>query len=399
MRCCCTPQTESKDPRRNAAPDASPRVPSVPPLRQHFRKLIPHQALPVKPVFACLLLLSASLSCQTSGAGAGAMGMATAEPRAATLEEVIEFERTVTLQDRGAVTTVLPVVSLEPGGNFFVVDPREFQIRRYDSLGTLLSYFGRPGGGPGEFTRLVGAVQRQSGSVVAADANGNLLYLDSAGKEMRRFNTRLGPIYNIALVNDSTLALTGRVQGQTDGPFVHLWDVNQGRITGSFFRMPPHPSALDPAYAFAGAVDVAIRGDTAAAVIALSDTVYLFTLRGEAIGKMPIPSEQFRRIARPPPTDMQGDPAARAAWGESFSRVSKLFWVPDGSLYVQYFDLSGLEPRWSLVHMRRDGKPPVEIHDMPRLLAVSPFDARLYFIHPQSSEPNVWVIGTRSPGF
>jgi hypothetical protein len=320
------------------------------------------------------------------------------EPRVIQIEDAIDVGRTLTLRDGGRVTTVLPTLALQQGGGFFVVDLREHQIRRYDSIGNLISYFGRPGSGPAEFERLAGAVQTRSGAIIAADASGYLAYLDSTGRESKRVRTGLGPIYNIALVNDSVVALTGRLPGRADGPFVHLWNTRQERIANSFFDMPRHAPELAPAYAYAGAVDVAVRHDTVAAIVALSDTVYLFTTDGRAVGKLPMPSRHFRQITRPPPPNLQEDVGARVAWSSSFSRMSKVFWAADGSLYVQYFDLEQVDPRWSLIHMRRGGTPPVEMHDVPRLLTVSPFDNRLYFINPQTLEPNQWVIGTRSSG-
>lgn len=320
-------------------------------------------------------------------------------PRAATLDEVFRLERSLTLRDEGRVTTVLPILTVARDGSFLVADPREFQVRRYDSLGNLLAFFGGRGTGPGEFSRLIGAVQLGDGEIVAAEANGRLAWFNSSGQELRSESTGLALVFNVALVNDSTLALAGRMPGETDGPLIHLWDLKRNRVQRKFFTVPPHDPDLDPAFAFAGAVDIAIRGDTVAAILALSDTVYFFDLRnGRELPKMPIPSRHFRPVTQPPPADMQGDAAARTRWSESFSRVSRIFWAPDGSLYVQYFDMQRTEPLWSFVHMRRGNARPVEVRHIPRLLAVSAVDSRLYFIHPQSSEPSVWAIGRRSSG-
>lgn len=347
------------------------------------------------------LLLAGSLNCQASAPQAAQTMRADTQHEVVSRElgQVLHVERTVTLHDGERVTTILPVLTLEADGRFFVVDPREHQIRRYDSLGNLLLAFGRRGGGPGEFARLMAAVPLANGEVVAADASGRLTFFDPAGREPRTADSGLGLIYNMALVDDSTLALAGRTPGGADGPFVHLWDLKQQRIRGSFFRMPPHDRDLDAAYAFSGSVDVAVRGDTVATTIALSDTVYLFTTDGRALDKLPMPSRHFRHVRRSPPENLHEDAGGRLEWSRSFSRMSQVFWAPDGSLYVQYFDIHESDPRWSFVHMRRGREPAVEVHDNPRLLAVSPFDSRLYFIHPQSQEPTEWVIGRISYGF
>jgi hypothetical protein len=354
----------------------------------------------VKLLSFSFLLLAGSLNCQASAPQAAQTMRVGSQHELVSREfsQVFQSERTVTLQDGNRVTTVLPVLTVEPGARFFVVDPREQGIRRYDSLGNLLLAFGRRGGGPGEFTRLVGAASLSSGEIVAVDATGRVTFFDATGNQTRTAQSGLGLIYNIALVNDSTLALAGRALDGGDGPFVHIWDLTRQRITTSFFEMPPHDRDLDAAYAFSGAVDVAVRGDTVATTIALSDTVYLFTTGGRALEKLPMPSRHFRHVRRSPPQNLQQDADARLEWSRSFSRMSKVFWAPDGSLYVQYFDIRDSDPQWSFVHMRRGREPAVEVHDNPRLLAVSPFDARLYFIHPESQVPNVWVIGRSSSG-
>jgi hypothetical protein len=159
--------------------------------------------------------------------------------------------------------------------------------------------------------------------------------------------------------------------------------------------MPPHPRRLDAAYMFSGAVDVATRQDTVAVIASLSDTVYIYTSGGELVRKLPLRSEHFRRIERAPPEDLM-NPVVRREWSESFSRMSQVFWAPDGTLYVQYFDMEGVEAQWRLVVLAPDGTKRFEIHESSRLLAVSPHDSKLVFLNPTSLETNKWLIGTFS---
>jgi hypothetical protein len=355
----------------------------------------------VKLLCAATLLLAGAFNCQAQSSGVTqAMHLRSdSGPRIATLAEIFEIERSVTLKDDDRVTTVLPILTIRRDGGFLVTDPQEYQVRRYDSLGNLRSYFGGRGNGPGEFTDLVGAVELSNGEIVAAEATGRLTWLNRRGRQVRSLVTGLDRVFTIAALNDSTVILTGKQPGRPDGPLIHVWDLKRNVARRAFFRMPRHARNLDRAYAYASAVDVAVRGDTAAAIQALSDTVYFFNIAtGQELPKMPIPSRYFRHVRQPPPKDLQEDVSARVRWSGSFSRVSKLFWSPeDGSLYVTYFDMEGRDPRWSLVHMRRGDTPSVEVRHIPRLLAVSSL-SRLVFIHPESLEPNQWVIGTRSSG-
>jgi hypothetical protein len=330
------------------------------------------------------------------GTASGARGMSRLPAAPARLEDIFEFERSVRVEETSRAPVVLPVVTTDSLGGFLVADLRQHQIRRHDRNGKLLLVFGARGEGPGEFTRLAGAVEVAGGMIVAADGDGEIIYFDSAGKELRRQTTRLESIQNMSVVNDTTVAITGRAPGAFDGPLVHLWNVNNDRIIRSFFQMPAHKPGLRSAYLFSSNVDVAIRGDTAAVTMALSDTVYLFTLDGRMRSKVPLIAPHFRYVQSPPPEDIAQNSDSRRAWSRTFSRISRVFWAPDGSLYVQYFDLANASPEWSLVRIRRDRGRSVEVRNNPRLLTVSAYDSRLYFVHPQSEADTLWAIGRQS---
>lgn len=244
---------------------------------------------------------------------------------------------------------------------------------------------------------LTGAVTVRGGVIVAAEGDGRIMYFDSVGTVLGdQHHTGLETINNITAVNDTTVAITGRSAGVVDGPLVHLWNVRQNRITRSFFQMPAHKPSLAPAYRFSSSVDVAIRGDTAAVTTALSDTVYLFTVDGRLRSKIPLVAPHFRTIQSPPPDNIAENAESRRAWSRSFSRISRVFWAKDGSLYVQYFDLQNTSPEWSLVRIRRDGGRSLEVRNNPRLLTVSAYDSRIYFVHPQSEADTLWAIGRQS---
>ena len=137
---------------------------------------------------------------------------------------------------------------------------------------------------------------------------------------------------------------------------------------------------------------MAARGDTLAAVFALTDTVYLFDVRGRLLERVPIPFLGFRRPSEPMPKLASLDEYRK--WASGFSAISQVFWLADGSFLVLYFDTDGVAPRWRLHHMSRGGRRRFEILDSPQLLAASPAGGSLYFVAPGAETPASWTVGS-----
>jgi len=298
--------------------------------------------------------------------------------------------RQIELTESQAVMNVTPRVKLDPLGGFLVADASEAQIRRYAANGALVSDFGRRGRGPGEFLRLSAALRARRDSIIAVEINGRISRFDPTGRVAGSTRqTRLGPVYNATLVGDSLLVLAGRLGGSADTPLLHVWSLRGDTLLRSFFRPAPPPAGMEGTYAFAGTSDVTSRGDTLAAVFALSDTVYLFDVRGRALDKVAIPFRGFRRPSERMPVRASLDEYRR--WASGFSAISQVFWQPDGSFLVQYFDTNGVEPSWRLLRMSRHGEPRFELRDSPQLLAVAASGPELYFVRPGAETPASWI--------
>jgi hypothetical protein len=314
------------------------------------------------------------------------------EASAGALRAHLHIGREIRLEEPDGVINVEPrVVPDRDGGGFIVADSREGQIRVYSATGELRHHFGSQGKGPGEFGRIAAAGRLPSGLLIAADMGGTVTVFDSVGsKVLRTMRTPLTPLFNLTVVDDGRVALTGRIRGGLRSPLVHILDLREGRLTRSFFRAPAPPRGFESAYAFTGFADVAVRADTAAAVFALSDTVYLYRLLdGALIGKLPMRAHHFRMLDHAMPRNPSPDRFER--WIGSFSSTSRVFWSPTGVL-VQYFDMVGHEPRWSLVSLARNGDLLFEIPGAPKLLFSGPADSQLVFIKPGSELPNIWSI-------
>jgi hypothetical protein len=329
---------------------------------------------------ACLAVLVGACTAGPRGPSAGTQQ----------IEDFVQWQGRIELQGGPAISNTLPTVYIDPFGEFIVADLRETQIRRYSNTGRLLASFGREGPGAGEFRRLSAAVRQGDGNILGFDMGGTISVFDSTGVHKVDHATEVAPIYDVARIDDSRIAIAGRRIGSANGPLIHIWDNRSHHMLNSFFPVPPHAPQLDGAYMLTGSADVVSRGDTLAAVFARTDTLYLFHSNGTPIAKIKIPFRRFRAItAAPAPTASRQE---ILAWRQTFSTVSQVFWAPDGSFYIQYFDLTEVEPQWRLVHMTRQGRRLFDVADTPRLLAIAP-DSRLFFLDPASDERNVWKIG------
>jgi hypothetical protein len=310
------------------------------------------------------------------------------------LDQHVAWGRAITLEENDGVVNVLIRASLDPRGGFLIADEQENQVRRYDPRGRLLFSFGQRGAGPREFTGLNRAVRLSSGDLVAIDAFSHGAVFDSAGGALKRtFRVPVSPVKSAYLLNDSLLLLGGLLpaaRGADPEARLHLWNLRANRLGGSFFPVHGTTQAHRFAASTAGLLGASVRGDTLAAVFALSDTVYLFDFAGRRAGTVPLRAEGLRRFdpsMRPPHMDM----VSAREWFGRFSLVSDVYWLRDGSFVVQYQDRVGVEPQWRLVHLARDGRRLFESKDTPYLVAVDPATDELWFVRPGSPTPNAWT--------
>jgi hypothetical protein len=310
------------------------------------------------------------------------------------LDRNVVWSRTVSLEENAAVVNVLIRASPDPRGGFLVSDEQEDQVRRYTPTGRLVGTFGRRGAGPREFNALNRAFRLASGDLLAIDAFSHAAIFDSAGVGLRRtFRVPVGPVKFALLVDDSLLLLGGRLtdgrKGDPDAR-LHLWNLRTDRLGRSFF--PVHGTTASQRFAAntAGLLGASMRGDTLAAVFALSDTIYLFDLLGRRVGAVPLRVQGIRRFdpgMRPPHMDL----VSAREWFGRFSLISDVYWLHDGSFLLQYQDRVGVEPRWRLARVGRDGHPLFESTDTPYLVSVDPAGDTLWFVRPGSATPNVWT--------
>ncbi len=325
------------------------------------------------------------------GSGCSSAVPGSGQPPLSAVEEVIEWGRSVELEETADVINVSPHVNVDPRGGYIVADRREAQVRLYTPSGSLAARFGRRGHGPGEFERVVAAVRLASNEILAADMSGRVTFFDSTGSNaLRTQRLPLSPLYDLAVYDDSLVLLTGQITGEEGSPLVHVWNARSGEVLRSFFRPTPSSPDMARAYAFTGFADVAVRRGTIAVSFALSDTLRFYDIQGRELRQRAIPFRGFRPLRKAMPESDQRE--AIASWVEEFSSISQIHWSADGTLFVQYFDMDGHEPRWRLAALQEPANLLFELVDSPHLLAITADDS-LVFADPSRDGFDTWLIG------
>lgn len=324
-----------------------------------------------------------------------ACGRGTTGDRASTtrLEDVLAFERTIDLEENEAVVNVSPLVSVDTRGGFLIADSREAQVRRYERSGELLWHVGSRGRGPGEFTQPRAAVRGRSGAVVVFDQSGRVTIFDSTGTHLlNTLATEFRFVEDVEVLDRDRFLVAALHREGIEGPRIHLWNLERDSVIASFFA--PLPGARNRVAAtIAGWTKLSLRGDTVAAIFALSDSIHLFTAAGASLGTIPIPFAEFRRVGREVP-EGGNDPQRRERWLSSFDYVGDVHWLRGGDLLVPYQSIvpGGAYTRdWHLARMTRAGDRVFELRNVPRLLTVDENDG-LYFIAPGAEEPSRWTF-------
>ncbi|MFL5383504.1 MAG: hypothetical protein ACJ8GN_13380 [Longimicrobiaceae bacterium] len=314
------------------------------------------------------------------------------------LGRFVRWGRDINLEENDGVLNVFPHMNLDPRGGFLVSDAAENQIRRYDRNGKLLAHFARKGEGPGEFSVLARALPTRSGGVLAFNAFDRGAVFDSAGRVKRTFRMPLESLYEARSLDDTLMLLAGPLPERDASPErarLHVWNLANGKVVRSFFQPRVRGRAHSLAANTTGLVSMDLHRDTIAATFGISDTIYFFNVDGRILRKVPIPFRHFRPVSerrRIPRRD--DDLVVAREWVGTFSFITRVFWLRDGTLLVQYQDRKGLEPHWRLLGMTAEGALLFDVVETPHLIQVDPATGMLYFQKPGSLIANVWTEAT-----
>lgn len=305
------------------------------------------------------------------------------------LDEVVVWERSISLEENARVINVSPRVRVDTSG-YLVADMKEYQVRQYRLDGTLTRTVGAHGTGPGEFsTSPMAAGLLADGSMIVSEFSGRLSTFDSLGQVTGTAVTSLIPLYGFVGLDRETLLLMGRGPNRADTRLLHVWDTGEQTVTARLFPVPRVRPSLASVVWMVGHAHATQRDSLVIAVFATDPAVHLFGLGSTEHRRVPLPSRHFRDVHDPPP---RVNARAVQQWLQSFSRLSEVFWTGGDTLLLQYYDMEGSTVRWNLLAMTLGGRGLFEVEDTPRLLAVD--DAgRLVFVDPEAMVPNRWRVG------
>lgn len=171
-------------------------------------------------------------------------------------------------------------------------------------------------------------------------------------------------------------------------PALHIVEPLSGRLVRSFFE-PEVSVAVDSIARIVGGVQSCLRVDTIASVFAPLDTIFLHTLQGEALERIPLPTTTFRVVDRPRrPGESPGE------WSAAFNFTSDVFWLASGDFVVQFIDLENRVPRQHLLGVSRSGELLFQIDDSPRLHALLP-NGDFLFSPRGADAPNRLLVARR----
>lgn len=294
------------------------------------------------------------------------------------------------IEENSNAINVNPVVTSDPAGGFLVADRMESQMRRYTREGKLVWSVGKKGDGPGEYQNIARAIRMPDGSIVAADFHGRLVrYTKGADSILSTFRVPVDRIDQMMALDNEHLVIGGI---DRRGNILHVWNLVTSREEASFFNPLEHVKNESMArYAFFAPFD--IRGDTIAVVFSINDSIFFFTRGGQHIGKLPVSSKAYRRVASVTPPDVNTNPSTRARFMSSFDMFARLHWLSDGSFVLSFRNIDPSAPLtslWHVMHMNRNGELLGETQ-FGRLLTVDAATDSLYMLSPSAEGPNRWV--------
>lgn len=264
------------------------------------------------------------------------------------LNRFCRAQRAVQLQETKNVVNVTPVFDASDPGRLIVADSREAQVRLYNRDGKLVSYVGRHGEGPSEFRYLAGAthIPGRPDSALAVEPFGRLHWIDwRRGAVVKTQQLPMLYVYSAIQLTDSTVFVAGlRAQGVdgTQQDLLHVWDTRSSSIVRNFLPMPTLNRDLHYPRSFVWATFDMLSGSIAA-VVNVSDTLYVFNDDGKAERAIPLHLAHFRPVHSPPP-HTRGHTLALERWLSSFSQFISVEFLNRSTVLVQYTDrISGVQ--------------------------------------------------------
>jgi len=268
------------------------------------------------------------------------IGRAAAGPAVTVVDSVLLDEN-----DQIYLGNPFSVVVDTADGSFLISDFFENRILRYERDGKLRQFYGRPGGGPGEFRSISTAFVLGDSVVVGAGNRRKLLQLfskhDGTFVGAQSYSGRVG-IGGVSVVDRGVVFPT---RDPTNGTIAAVWRYPETVIDYVVPLPAPYQRSMDGLGRFAAFQSfgsVVAWSDTLLSGMSGLNEIYLSTLDGVLLDTLRIPNTT-RRSVPPDVQELFDDLQSFSSMTEMFEAASSmygLYRMSDGSTVVLHHDSS-----------------------------------------------------------
>lgn len=180
------------------------------------------------------------------------------------------------------------------GDTLLVVDKVQSFVLMYDRNGTLLSFFGRKGNGPGDLNQPTSALKLLNGNILVTEFNGRITKFSSSGEVIDIVSTKINRLNKSLLLPDGKVLLTGSNYTAEDQYLLYLFDPRAMVVDKRIFPLPFDPKgyAMQP-LTLAESSYATVCGDKIIAAHSMLPKLFFFDFEGTKIGNKVIKSELF----------------------------------------------------------------------------------------------------------
>lgn len=302
-------------------------------------------------------------------------------------EDVIDITNHISLNESDEVVNVRPLVSINQDGQLILTDFEVDEVKIYKSSGELIHKYGQSGRGPGDFQRPISTIQLSTGQLVTAEFNGRLsMYSLKRNEVLKVFNVPILPLTGLHQLDENRILLVGRSREGNDETLLHIFDITEGTIIKSFFKLPFAIENYGGVLHSIGIIAAAtVKNNNIAAVFAPLNKLFIYNLSGELKEDIEIPLHHFAQIEK---VNRTMSPQEAINFLTTFSTINKIAWLEDESFLIQYSSITDIQgpdmqnsfnQLYNLAQMKIDGTIIFEIRNTPILAAVDYKTKNLFF--------------------
>lgn len=285
-------------------------------------------------------------------------------------------------------------IRVDRDGNFMVIDMQQGAFLLYNSEGDFIRKMGRKGRGPGEFEYIMHVERLADGEYLASDMTGRLTRFSSEGDEIDIYNLPWMPLTSFVALDEETVLVPAMDKQADDLMLLHEMNLKT-KETNSFFPAPfklgDYGGILNNTSSVVKAIT---NGEHIYAFVTFLNEMYVFTMDGELVKKVPVPFKHFRNLEK------QENMLSQEELSEvmvSYSLVTDLFWKNNSTLIIQYWQATEVaipdyEGYVNLAEIDLDGNVLYEEKNSTRLFDYSKGAGSYFFLDSLSLEHDVQNI-------